>query len=198
MAMRCSSSDELVGRSASAGRGRSGSAGRGPGRFGRRPARFGYRPRCPPPHRPDARRGRARSAHRWRIPTILPVSSAQHGRREASRLRRVRSRGRPHVSAVLAREQGAGGGLRPAVHPGSGVAGLIASLPGMLAAADFRMVVERIASARGAGGGDSLGLRRARDQDGSRARVDRSDGARGTSRRSPPTGRASSMTSKSP
>jgi hypothetical protein len=36
---------------------------------------------------------------------------------------------------------------------GSGIAGLIASLPGMLAAADFRTVVERIASARRTGAG---------------------------------------------
>jgi hypothetical protein len=36
---------------------------------------------------------------------------------------------------------------------GSGIAGLMASLPGMLAAADFRTVVERIASAQRAGAG---------------------------------------------
>ena len=41
---------------------------------------------------------------------------------------------------------------RPFV-PGSGVSGLMASLPGMLAAADLRTVVRRIASARGAGAG---------------------------------------------
>lgn len=37
--------------------------------------------------------------------------------------------------------------------PGSGVAGLVASLPGMLAAADFRVVVQRIAFARRTGAG---------------------------------------------
>jgi deoxyhypusine synthase len=36
---------------------------------------------------------------------------------------------------------------------GSGIAGLMASLPGMLAAADLRTVVERIASAQRAGAG---------------------------------------------
>jgi hypothetical protein len=41
---------------------------------------------------------------------------------------------------------------------GSGVAGLIASLPGMLAAADFRIVVERIASARRTGAGILWGV----------------------------------------
>jgi hypothetical protein len=41
---------------------------------------------------------------------------------------------------------------------GSGIAGLIASLPGMLAAADFRIVVERIASARRTGAGILWGV----------------------------------------
>jgi hypothetical protein len=41
---------------------------------------------------------------------------------------------------------------------GSGVAGWVASLPGMLAAADFRIVVERIASARRTGAGILWGL----------------------------------------
>jgi hypothetical protein len=37
--------------------------------------------------------------------------------------------------------------------PGSGIAGLVASLPGILAAADFRSVVQRMASARRTGAG---------------------------------------------
>jgi hypothetical protein len=42
--------------------------------------------------------------------------------------------------------------------PGSGVAGLIGSLPGMLAASDFRAVVAAIRAARGSGGGVVWGL----------------------------------------
>ena len=60
---------------------------------------------------------------------------------------------------------------------GSGVAGLIGSLPNILAAADFKAVVDAIGAARAAGAGSCGGSARTCSRPGSR-RSCRSDGTR--------------------
>ena len=59
------------------------------------------------------------------------------------------------------------------VTSGDGIRAWLDTLPAMLAASDFKAVVERIRAAKAAGTPGDLGLRRARDQDRPRARADR-------------------------
>ena len=58
-----------------------------------------------------------------------------------------------HTYPGLAGEQGAGRRLRHAAREGKRLTGLIAGLPNMLGASDFRAVVKAIVDARASGGG---------------------------------------------
>jgi hypothetical protein len=60
----------------------------------------------------------------------------------------VRSVGHHDLSAEVAREQGARRGLARPIAPGGSIADFVASLPRMLAAADFQAVIGAIVGAK--------------------------------------------------